>query len=212
MAHPSDVELLVLLAVRVRSVTSTGDVATAVGVDVDRAQALLERFEGDGLVRRYGGARPGWSLTADGRQDGERRLAAELDGTGTREVVASAYAGFRRLNPELLAACTDWQLRPGPEGPMVNDHLDATHDAAAVARLEGVHREALDVLAPAAAALERYADYAPRLQIALDRVRAGSEDWFDKPMIDSYHTVWFELHEDLLATLGLTRTGEVEEE
>ena len=24
-------------------------------------------------------------------------------------------------------------------------------------------------------------------------------------MIDSYHTVWFELHEDLLATLGIER-------
>ena len=27
-------------------------------------------------------------------------------------------------------------------------------------------------------------------------------------MIDSYHTVWFELHEDLLATLGLERAAE----
>jgi hypothetical protein len=27
-------------------------------------------------------------------------------------------------------------------------------------------------------------------------------------MIDSYHTVWFELHEDLLATLGRQRSQE----
>jgi hypothetical protein len=27
-------------------------------------------------------------------------------------------------------------------------------------------------------------------------------------MIESYHTVWFELHEDLLATLGIQRAGE----
>ena len=27
-------------------------------------------------------------------------------------------------------------------------------------------------------------------------------------MIDSYHTVWFELHEDLLATLGIERSSE----
>ena len=29
-----------------------------------------------------------------------------------------------------------------------------------------------------------------------------------KPVIESYHTVWFELHEDLLVTLGLDRAAE----
>jgi hypothetical protein len=27
-------------------------------------------------------------------------------------------------------------------------------------------------------------------------------------VVDSYHTVWFELHEDLLCTLGLERSSE----
>ncbi len=36
----------------------------------------------------------------------------------------------------------------------------------------------------------------------------GERDWFTKPTIDSYHSVWFELHEDLLATLGLERAKE----
>jgi hypothetical protein len=27
----------------------------------------------------------------------------------------------------------------------------------------------------------------------------------DSPLIDSFHTVWFELHEHLLATLGIER-------
>ena len=42
----------------------------------------------------------------------------------------------------------------------------------------------------------------------MDHVRCGEGDWFDKPLTDSYHTVWFELHEDLLATLGLERATE----
>ena len=40
-------------------------------------------------------------------------------------------------------------------------------------------------------------------------MRAGERDWFAKPMIDSYHTVWFQLHEDLLNTLGIERSKEV---
>ena len=39
-------------------------------------------------------------------------------------------------------------------------------------------------------------------------MRRGETDWLTKPIIDSYHTVWFELHEDLLATLGLERGHE----
>ena len=38
----------------------------------------------------------------------------------------------------------------------------------------------------------------------------GRRKWVDEPKIDSCHTVWFELREDLhlLATLGLERGGE----
>ena len=54
----------------------------------------------------------------------------------------------------------------------------------------------------------RYQGYRPRFLNALDRVRAGEHDWFAKPTLDSYHTVWFQLHEDLLNTLGIERSKE----
>jgi hypothetical protein len=59
-----------------------------------------------------------------------------------------------------------------------------------------------------ARSLRRFANYGPRLTTALERVRSGDIDWFTKPMIASYHTIWFELHEDLLATLGIERGQE----
>jgi hypothetical protein len=42
----------------------------------------------------------------------------------------------------------------------------------------------------------------------MNNLASGDRDWFTKPTIDSYHTVWFELHEDLLATLGIDRISE----
>jgi hypothetical protein len=39
-------------------------------------------------------------------------------------------------------------------------------------------------------------------------VLAGDHDWFTKPMHPSYHSSWFELHEDLLVTLGRERNQE----
>jgi hypothetical protein len=40
------------------------------------------------------------------------------------------------------------------------------------------------------------------------RVSEGERDWLTSPRVDSYHTVWMELHEELLAALGLERGSE----
>ena len=64
------------------------------------------------------------------------------------------------------------------------------------------------IVAELAAVLARFASYGPRFATALERVEAGELDWFTKPTIDSFHTVWFELHENLLATLGIERGTE----
>jgi hypothetical protein len=47
--------------------------------------------------------------------------------------------------------------------------------------------------------------YAAKLRTALNKVKAGEIAWLTKPLIDSYHTVWFELHEELILAVGLTR-------
>jgi hypothetical protein len=44
-----------------------------------------------------------------------------------------------------------------------------------------------------------------KLQTALDNIRAGQTMWLARPLIDSYHTVWFELHEELILATGRTR-------
>ncbi|WP_245966310.1 hypothetical protein [Sphaerisporangium album] len=43
---------------------------------------------------------------------------------------------------------------------------------------------------------------------ALARTRAGDCAWVDHTDVDSCHRVWFELHEDLIAMLGLDRHAE----
>jgi hypothetical protein len=100
--------------------------------------------------------------------------------------------------------CTDWQVRD--EEP--NDHADAEYDAKVLTRLRDVDDGVDGVLADLAALLDRYGTYRPRFDAALARIDAGEREWFTKPLIDSYHTIWFELHEDLLSTLGLERSQE----
>jgi len=204
MPHPSAPDTLVLHGLRVKGFAETDQVAEATGVDDVVVVRALERFAADGLVSRKQGVEvSGWVLTPAGRAEHERRLATELDASGARSAVEAAYDRFLALNPELLAVCTDWQVRDGVR----NDHADAAHDAAVLDRLAALHERARPVVADLAAALDRFGRYPERLDRAATKVAAGDHDWIDKPLTDSYHTVWFELHEDLLATLGLDRSA-----
>jgi DNA-binding transcriptional MocR family regulator len=203
-----DAGTLVLHGLRLKGFAETDVLSEASGLDDVTVVRALEGLAAEGLVRRKQGIDvSGWVLTAQGRAEHEKRLAAELDATGARPEIEAAYGEFSVLNPELLQLCTDWQLRPEGAG-QINDHTDAAYDAAVVDRLQDLHRRALPVVAALAALLPRFGGYPARLQHAADRVGAGDRDWFTRPMIDSYHTVWFELHEDLLATLGLQRADD----
>jgi pyruvate,orthophosphate dikinase len=49
-----------------------------------------------------------------------------------------------------------------------------------------------------------------RLDLAVQRIGEGDHAWVARPIMDSYHTVWFELHEDLIGLCGLSRAEEAE--
>src|SRR6185503_16403828 len=118
---------------------------------------------------------------------------AELDASGAHSVVVDAYRIFLEQNPALLQLCTDWQLRGGPGDITANDHRDEAYDAGVIARLVEIDAAIQPVIARLAEALERFGGYGERLAHAVEQVQAGEKDWFTKPTIDSYHTVWFEL-------------------
>jgi len=200
----SDPGFLVLHALRLKGFAETGVVAERTRLAVSLVGSLLEREASAGHAARRDGRISGWSLTPAGRARHAKLVAAEVDAAGVRDQVEAAYQAFLAINADLLQVCTDWQLREGA----LNDHADASYDASVVERLAAVDAAVQPVAADLSTALDRFCDYGPRLATALARVRSGDRDWFAKPMIDSYHTVWFELHEDLLSTLGIERSKE----
>lgn len=211
MSQPSDPRLLVLHGLRLAGAAEARDVAEVVGLPVADVEALLGPLEAEGLVTHRTAPPAGWLLTAAGRDEHARLVQAEARDTGARPAIERAYARFRALNPAVLDACSRWQVREVGGRIVPNDHGDPDHDAAVVADLQRLHRRARPVVDELAAALDRYRPYGPRLQRAVDRVAAGDGAWFTAPSIPSYHTVWFELHEDLLTTLGRSRSAEVSE-
>ena len=209
MGHRSDPEFLVLHTLRLKGFAQPDAVATTTGLDEADIATTLDKAAGAGHAQKREGRITGWALTPAGRSHHAALLQDEVSTAGCRDKVDAAYRRFLEINGQLLGVCTDWQMRKGPTGDQVlNDHTDAGYDAAVVKRLRAIDDAVQPVCADLADVLDRFANYGPRLAHAIDRVEAGEVEYATKPMIDSYHTVWFELHEDLLATLGIERSKE----
>jgi hypothetical protein len=210
MAHPSEAPTLVLHALRLKGFADTDVVAAHAGLSPAETAKLLEGFSSQGLAMRREGRITGWSLTPAGRRQHSDALAAEVDAAACREPVRAAYHQFLAINGDMLAVCTDWQMRTADGGgePILNDHSDGVYDKEVISRLRGVDDRVQPVCGGLAESLARFGGYGARLRAALEKVEAGDTDWFTKPVIDSYHTVWFEMHEDLLCTLGIERSKE----
>jgi len=121
--------------------------------------------------------------------------------------VERAYQRFLTLNLELIRVCNDWQVRPGGAP---NDHTDPTYDWSVVDRLVTIDDRVGPILRTATQHVMRFGGYRPRLRHARQRVNDGDYEWLTSPRIDSYHTVWMQLHEDLLLALGRDRASESE--
>lgn len=203
--HRSDPDLVVLHTLRCCGFMSTPRLeallAPVVSVDVEE---VLLRFAAQGMVRNSGGAFGGWGLTDEGREVDAQWIALELDRAEARRDVHLAYEDFLGLNPVTLDICGDWQVRKSEQPTVLNDHSDRVYDGRVLARLQSVNAAAQPVCARLAGRLERFGHYGPRLGAALGRARHGEVDHVTDSL-DSYHSVWFQLHEDLLVTLGIAR-------
>lgn len=208
MSHPSEPALLVLHALRLKGFAEDGVVAGITGLATDQVGTRLEQLAADELVQRRDGRISGWSLTLAGRTRHAELVAAELEAAGERDAVKAGYEQFLEINQDMLGVCTSWQLRGADHAQAINDHTDAAYDAGVVQRLVGIHDRVRPITASLREVLARFEPYGGRLRSALEKVVAGEHEWFTKPVIDSYHTVWFELHEDLLSTLGIERARE----
>ncbi len=208
MTRPTPPEVLVLHAVRLAGMADDAAVARRFGLEPAVASETLLDHQAVGWVTwsQFAGT-GGWSLTAAGRAEDERALGAELDAVpGGRDVVRQVHTEFVPLNDRLQRACTDWQLRPAPGDPLAEtDHRDRAWDQRVLSELAAVGAALGPLATRLADVLDRLAGYDARFSRALDRVASGDTAWVNRTGADSCHAVWMELHEDLIATLGIAR-------
>ncbi|NEW57277.1 transcriptional regulator [Nocardia cyriacigeorgica] len=208
MTHVSRSSLLALHAIRLGGFVDTRAVADRYDMPVGLAESHVRNFRERGWISGFRfGADSGWSLSESGRAENERQLADELSKCGALAFMEDAYRRFVPLNARLVRACTAWQLTILPDGSMQdNDHADAQRDRMILDELESLAAELVPLAVQLTERLARFSGYHTRFAAALS-LAADNPDMVTGTEHDSAHRVWFELHEDLIATLGIDRTA-----
>ncbi|MDH5291238.1 MAG: PEP-utilizing enzyme, partial [Acidimicrobiia bacterium] len=174
-------------------------------VEAEAMAAALEALVAEGHAMPGPGGRV--LLTPNGTAAAEAAYAAEAVVAGPH--IEPHLDRFHELNHQFKRVVTDWQIRSVDGQQVLNDHTDADYDARVLAALSNdVHAGICEVIDAVAVGLARIGRYRHRLGEAVAAIAAGNREMVAHPLKESYHTVWFELHEELIRLSGRNRTDE----
>lgn len=168
----------------------------------------------EGIVGFSGDLEGGWAaLKAAGLISGDEVMAATPAGEARLEAWyaedranldeaerESLHEKFRPLDVRLKEIANQWQVAEG------NDDWDAR--MIAIESLSDLHDRTLTFLDEYRGTLPRLEEYRERSIHAHEMILEGETEYFVGTQVDSYHTLWFHLHEDLLRLLQRSREAE----
>jgi pyruvate,orthophosphate dikinase len=125
-----------------------------------------------------------------------------------RAVADRLYRSFMVFDDGFKRLVAAWQVRTEDGREVRNDHADAAYDTVVRERLLAFHGEAGPLIDEICAVVSRLQPYRLRLARASAAVAAGDGSMIASPLKDSYHTIWFELHEELMHLSGRSRAAE----
>ncbi len=172
------------------------------------AEKIVPILDGLVAVRQAEMSTGSYRLTGEGKLKALDVFAAESKKLGGEAVCAEALDRFLVLDKRMKDLVTAWQIRGVGGEQVINDHADAAYDAPLLDQLRDLHRDVVEWLGPLARRLPRLDTYQGRLERALVAARGGDQRFVASPRVDSYHSVWFELHEDLIRLSGRRRSDE----
>jgi pyruvate,orthophosphate dikinase len=203
-APQDDLAQVALLMLAIRGIVSAGELAVIASCETETADALLGHLEKDELAQP---AARGHRLTDKGTAHALSMWVEHHDRLAASEAPAALLDEFDAVNFNLKSSLTAWQIRSVNGTDVPNDHQDEAYDAAVLDRLGGVHAE-VDAWLGHRRDTWLLEHFRARLARAFGRVREGDHAWLTSPRLDSYHSVWFELHEHLIRLAGRTRVEE----
>ncbi|XKH52564.1 transcriptional regulator [Citricoccus nitrophenolicus] len=193
--------LLVLNAVRLGGFADTSAVADRAELGVATAEGTLLDLATHRLIERMSfGGTGGWIITDAGKERLTVLLAEERHTSGAQAVLEAVADRFEDLNTRLVRILTEWQLQ--------SDADRADHREDTLRELVELADALEHLLADLISRLPRFARYPRQFTTAVWNAHAGEDRWVAGVGILSCHTVWAELHQDLLSSLGRARTAE----
>ena len=178
------------------------DIAALAGLDLNAAQTGLAAACASGRLVEVDGK---YMLSPAGQMIVGAEYSRFCAALRADSAFVQAYARFEVVNRDLKQLVTKWQTVEIGGKTVANDHTDADYDNRIIGQLGDLHERfdpILDLLIKGAPRLQVYKD---KLEHALEKAEEGALEWVSDARSDSYHTVWFELHEDLLRLLGRHR-------
>lgn len=188
-----------------KGMTSADGLSEALGATQAQIQVQFRQLLEQGLISELKGER------VRATTEGQAAIAALFadEQAIAKEACDAALYPFHEPNLKLKEIVTAWQIKTvdGTEQP--NDHNDADYDAMVIGRLaEEIHPAIQPILYSLTPKLVRLERYQARLDYALEKLSSGDNRYMAHPLLDSYHTVWFELHEELIRLSGRNRKDE----
>ena len=192
----------VLHAFAIKKFASIEDAAALTGLDEARVRTLVADAVAGGRLNEVDGkymVTPTAQITLQG-------VYAKVYGALRGDAgFKQEYEAFEALNDDLKQLMTHWQTLTIAGQTVPNDHSDPDYDERIISRLGRLHDRAERLLERLAQHLPRIGYYSEQLLSALEKAEDGDVRWVSDAKIGSYHTVWFELHEDLLRVTGSAR-------
>lgn len=193
---------LLMHAAAIKKHGAAADIAALAGVAPEAAAAGLRAAAESGRLAEVDGK---YMLTPAGQMIVGAEYSRFCGALREDSAFVQAYERFEVVNRDLKQLVTRWQTLEIGGKTVANDHSDAEYDDRVIGQLGDLHERFEPILDAMIKALPRLRVYKDKLEHALEKAEDGAPEWVSDARTDSYHTVWFELHEDLLRVLGRTR-------
>ena len=182
--------------------TANEEALKLLGLSENELKLILKNLFQEGLIRRTNSE---WIIEESGEEMVRSYRERLLRESSRSEEFMKYCEEFERLNKEFKELVTRWQLKD--EGGMLvpNDHSDPDYDFKIIEQLSVVHEKTMNILKKICEIVPAFKIYAKRLENALNLLMNGNLEYMVDKSKESYHEVWFELHESLLKISGMKR-------
>jgi pyruvate,phosphate dikinase len=194
----------VLRGLIIKGLVPPEGLAIALSSSAEEVKPFVDALVAEGLAETSAGA---FRLTGEGKLRALDVFAADRERAGGEAACVAALDQFIVLDARMKDLVTAWQIRDAAN-QVFNDHSDAAYDASVLEKLGSLHVDAVELLNKLGTSLWRMACYRDRLERALTCARGGDQRFVASVRVDSYHSIWFELHEDLIRLSGRRRSDE----